>query len=48
DNGNGTGFGLFSIRERLEHIDGTIRIESNPGEGTKIMMIFPLDLAAIS
>jgi PAS domain S-box-containing protein len=48
DNGNGNGFGLFSITERLEHIGGSMRIESNPGAGTKIMMIFPLDLAAIS
>ena len=36
------GFGLFSIRERLEHIGGYFGIESEPGTGTTITVIAPL------
>ncbi len=36
------GFGIFSIRERLEQLAGSIQIESEPGQGCKIMMIAPL------
>ncbi len=32
----GTGFGLFSLRERLRPFDGTVDIRSAPGEGTVI------------
>jgi PAS domain S-box-containing protein len=35
------GFGLFSIRERLEVIGGRLRIESEPGEGTQISIELP-------
>jgi signal transduction histidine kinase len=35
------GFGLFSIRERLSYIGGTIDIESEPGVGTKIVITAP-------
>ena len=31
-----SGFGLFGLRERLELLDGQLRIESRPGEGTRI------------
>ena len=41
------GFGLFSIRERLESIHGAMHIESAPGQGTKIMLIIPLDISAL-
>jgi PAS domain S-box-containing protein len=37
-----TGFGIFSIRERLEQLAGHIEIESEQGRGTKIMMTAPL------
>lgn len=37
------GFGLFSIRERLEHICGSMHIESDLNKGTKIMMIIPFN-----
>jgi signal transduction histidine kinase len=33
-----TGFGIFSIRERLEQLAGHLEIESEPGRGTKITM----------
>jgi PAS domain S-box-containing protein len=32
----GSGFGLFSLRERLRPFDGTVDIRSAPGEGTVI------------
>lgn len=38
------GFGIFSIRERLNHIGGQMKIDSAPGKGTKVMLIAPLDL----
>jgi signal transduction histidine kinase len=37
------GFGLFSIRERLTYIGGRFAIESQPGEGTKVTLIAPLN-----
>jgi PAS domain S-box-containing protein len=38
------GFGLFSIRERLNHIGGSLKIESAAGKGTKAILIAPLDI----
>ena len=32
------GFGLFSIRERLKQLGGQVRIVSEPGKGTSVMM----------
>ena len=37
-----TKFGLFSIRERLEHFGGRIEINSAPGKGCRIILIAPL------
>ncbi|MCP4257786.1 MAG: PAS domain S-box protein [Planctomycetes bacterium] len=39
---SGSGFGIFSIRERLEQLAGHIEIESKPGRGSKITMTAPL------
>ena len=36
------GFGLFSIRERLEHIGGHLRVKSKPGHGTMVALAIPL------
>ncbi|MBN1805384.1 MAG: PAS domain S-box protein [Sedimentisphaerales bacterium] len=36
------GFGIFSIRERLEQLAGHIHIESEPGRGSKITMTAPV------
>jgi signal transduction histidine kinase len=33
-----TGFGLFSIRERLHHLDGRVEIDSGPGRGTRVTL----------
>ena len=37
-------FGLFSIRERLEPIDGALKIISIPGKGATVAMSCPLKL----
>jgi signal transduction histidine kinase len=36
------GFGLFSIRTRLDHLGGRIDIRSGPGEGTVVTLTVPL------
>jgi PAS domain S-box-containing protein len=36
------GFGLFSIRERLEQLGGRLEIDSKPGCGTRVTVIAPL------
>jgi PAS domain S-box-containing protein len=41
ENGSSAGFGLFSIRERMLHIGGSMHIESQPGYGTRVMIVFP-------
>ena len=30
------GFGLISIRERVEFVEGDVEIKSSPGKGTRI------------
>jgi signal transduction histidine kinase len=39
------GFGLVGMRERAEHIGGTMEIESEPGHGTTILVRVPLEEA---
>jgi signal transduction histidine kinase len=36
------GFGLFSIRERLNHLGGDMQIDSVPGAGTRIVVSAPM------
>ena len=36
-------FGLLSVRERLSHFDGSFDIRSDPGKGTKIKLLVPLE-----
>ena len=36
------GLGLFSIRERLNYLGGSIEIESKPGQGTHITLVAPV------
>jgi CheY-like chemotaxis protein len=43
--GRGDRFGLFSIRERLELIGGSLEINSSPGHGAEFNLIVPLDKA---
>ena len=42
------GFGLFNIRERLDHIGGGISIESGPGRGTRVTLTAPLAPESVS
>ena len=37
-----TSFGLFSVRERLRYLGGTMAITSKPGEGTRVAVTAPL------
>ena len=37
------GFGLFNIREQLEHLAGEMKIQSTPGKGTRITLTVPLE-----
>ena len=36
------GYGLLSIRERLNHLGGSMQIESAPGEGTRVCLTAPV------
>jgi signal transduction histidine kinase len=38
---DGSGFGLRGIRQRLERVEGTLEIESTPGEGTAVNASVP-------
>jgi two-component system, NarL family, sensor histidine kinase LiaS len=37
------GFGLQSMRERMEGLGGRVSVESAPGEGTRVTCVCPLD-----
>jgi signal transduction histidine kinase len=45
---NNNGFGLFSISERLEHLEGSFEIMSRPGHGTRAILRAPLELKEIA
>ncbi len=34
--------GMVNMRERAERIDGSVRVESQPGQGTMVMLVVPL------
>jgi signal transduction histidine kinase len=36
------GFGLLSLRDRLQHLGGRLDIESAPGRGARISAVVPL------
>ncbi len=38
----GAKFGLFSIREKLEHFGGHLQIDSAPGKGSRVTLVAPL------
>ena len=37
----GDGFGLTTMRERTESVRGRLRLESRPGEGTRVTVHLP-------
>jgi len=41
-----SGFGLFSIREQLEHRGGTFEVDSGPGRGSTVTIVMPLAMTA--
>lgn len=41
-----SGFGIFSIRERLRIIGGSLQVDSKPGEGSRVTITLPLPLAS--
>lgn len=45
--GASSGFGIFSIQQRLLYMGGTLEIESTPGRGTKAVLSIPIGHAEI-
>ena len=39
---SGEGYGLYFIRQNIEHFGGQITVTSEPGHGTKVTLFFPL------
>jgi PAS domain S-box-containing protein len=39
------GFGLSNVQRRIEHLGGSLTIDSRPGRGTRITILAPLDLS---
>jgi signal transduction histidine kinase len=37
-----SGFGLHGMRERVEALEGSLQVESAPGEGTTISLMLPV------
>ncbi|MGQ9659230.1 MAG: chemotaxis protein CheW [Thermochromatium sp.] len=44
---SGRGVGMDVVRRNIEALRGTVEIDSQPGEGTKITVVLPLTLAII-
>lgn len=43
DTGTTRGFGLLGMEERVRHLNGTLKVDSAPGQGTRIVVELPLD-----
>ncbi len=41
---NYNGYGLFNIRERMNHISGHFEIKSKPGKGTRVILLAPFKI----
>lgn len=39
---NGSGYGFFSIRERIKHVGGILKVESKARNGTRVFLKVPL------
>ena len=44
---SGRGFGLNIVKNKIESLGGTVKVESEPGKGTTFIMEIPLTLAII-
>lgn len=44
--GHDTGFGLIFMRERVRELQGTLKIDTSPGNGTRIRACFPAQVNA--
>jgi signal transduction histidine kinase len=42
---NGNHFGLSIMRARAARIEGWLQVDSTPGQGTRVSLIWPLDVA---
>jgi signal transduction histidine kinase len=42
----GSGYGLVGMRERLELIGGTLRVQTTPGQGTRLTVTVPATVSA--
>jgi signal transduction histidine kinase len=42
------GFGLFSVRERLQHLGASLSVDSTPGRGSRVTIIAPLAAAPVA
>jgi signal transduction histidine kinase len=40
------GFGLAGMRERVESLGGSMRVETRPGEGVTLLLTLPLGARA--
>ena len=40
---NGSGFGLFTVKERIRNIDGNFKISSEINKGTTVIIFIPID-----
>jgi signal transduction histidine kinase len=38
---SGIGFGLFSVREQIERLGGSMSVQSAPGQGTRVALVVP-------
>jgi len=45
DNSNNkkASFGLFHLRNRIDHLGGCLDVNSKPGNGTKVAIVMPLE-----
>jgi signal transduction histidine kinase len=41
DDGAGSGLGLYIVKEAIDKLNGSIRIESEIGKGTTVMLEIP-------
>jgi len=42
------GAGLLGMRERIDILGGSIRVDSSPGHGTRVVFAIPLQPAAVA